>query len=361
MPVPMTMPEAGLRGGAIALFLLLAMMSCREARRDAASRYGALFAVCGIAYLIESAPPFAAAPCPAWLVPVRLLSIAAPAVFQLWVAARFDDSFRPAWWRWLPFAGMWALAGWAMFVDRAVAWHAVQIAALALVGVAIWQALGGRAGDLVESRRRFRVVLALGAGLAIAGLTALAVAGGAQLGAGGSIAGPATVLPLALAACWLALSPRGGSEIGAGTAAATAGAPGQAPPVLPAAIDPEERGLLERLQRVMEAERAYREEGFGIARLAERLGIPEYRLRRLINQRLGHRNFTSFVNGYRLAETIGALSDPSQAAVPILTIALDAGFQSIGPFNRIFKAETGMTPTEFRRDRLGREERRAAE
>jgi hypothetical protein len=29
-----------------------------------------------------------------------------------------------------------------------------------------------------------------------------------------------------------------------------------------------------------------------------------------------------------------ALSDPSQSSVPILTIALDAGFGSIGPFNR---------------------------
>jgi AraC-like DNA-binding protein len=35
--------------------------------------------------------------------------------------------------------------------------------------------------------------------------------------------------------------------------------------------------------------------------------------------------------------------------VPILTIAMDAGFQSLGPFNRAFKADTGLTPTEFRR------------
>jgi AraC-like DNA-binding protein len=34
--------------------------------------------------------------------------------------------------------------------------------------------------------------------------------------------------------------------------------------------------------------------------------------------------------------------------VPISTIALDAGFQSLGPFNRTFKIETGLTPTEFR-------------
>ena len=39
--------------------------------------------------------------------------------------------------------------------------------------------------------------------------------------------------------------------------------------------------------------------------------------------------------------------------MPIVTIALDAGFQSLGPFNRAFKAQTGMTPSEFRRARLG--------
>ncbi|MGP8122947.1 MAG: helix-turn-helix domain-containing protein, partial [Xanthobacteraceae bacterium] len=33
------------------------------------------------------------------------------------------------------------------------------------------------------------------------------------------------------------------------------------------------------------------------------------------------------------------------------TIALDAGFQSLGPFNRAFKSETGVTPTEYRRGR----------
>ena len=49
-----------------------------------------------------------------------------------------------------------------------------------------------------------------------------------------------------------------------------------------------------------------------------------------------------------------ALSDVTQREVPVLTIAMDAGFQSIGPFNRAFKAETGVTPTEFRREALGR-------
>jgi AraC-like DNA-binding protein len=77
--------------------------------------------------------------------------------------------------------------------------------------------------------------------------------------------------------------------------------------------------------------------------------MPEYRLRGLINDGLGHRNFNAFLNRYRLDDAKAALADPHQAEVPVLTIALDAGFQSLAPFNRAFKADTGLTPTEFRR------------
>ena len=62
-----------------------------------------------------------------------------------------------------------------------------------------------------------------------------------------------------------------------------------------------------------------------------------------------------------LSQTFAALADPTQEAVPILTIAMDAGFQSLGPFNRAFKAQTGVTPSEFRRLQLSRIDRAAAE
>jgi AraC-like DNA-binding protein len=45
----------------------------------------------------------------------------------------------------------------------------------------------------------------------------------------------------------------------------------------------------------------------------------------------------------RIADAKMALADPAHVEVPILTIALDAGFNSPGPFNRACKAETGMT------------------
>jgi AraC-like DNA-binding protein len=114
----------------------------------------------------------------------------------------------------------------------------------------------------------------------------------------------------------------------------------------PAAIAPE---LLRRLQRLMTVERAYRREGLTIGALSAELDVPEYRLRQLINEGLGHRNFNAFLNSYRIEEAKAALADPGQQQVPVLTIAMDTGFQSIGPFNRAFKAATDLTPTEFRR------------
>ena len=113
--------------------------------------------------------------------------------------------------------------------------------------------------------------------------------------------------------------------------------------------DAADRKLIDALMRLMADERIYRHDNITIGTLATKLGIPEYRLRRLINQRLGYRNFNVFLNNHRIEEAKAALSDPTQAEVPVITIAMDAGFQSLGPFNRAFKATTGVTPTEYRR------------
>jgi AraC-like DNA-binding protein len=58
---------------------------------------------------------------------------------------------------------------------------------------------------------------------------------------------------------------------------------------------------------------------------------------------------TGDASGHRIEDAKAALADPEQREVPVLTFAMDAGFQSLGPFNRAFKAATDLTPTEFRR------------
>ncbi|MEO0464710.1 MAG: helix-turn-helix domain-containing protein [Pseudomonadota bacterium] len=117
-------------------------------------------------------------------------------------------------------------------------------------------------------------------------------------------------------------------------------------------LTPSEAVLHEKLTAAM-ADGVYREPGMTIASLAAHLDTPEHRLRALINQRLGYRNFSAFLNGHRIAEAREKLVDKESVDLPVLTIAMDLGYNSLPTFNRAFRAETGTTPSEFRRLRFG--------
>jgi AraC-like DNA-binding protein/cell division protein FtsW (lipid II flippase) len=110
-----------------------------------------------------------------------------------------------------------------------------------------------------------------------------------------------------------------------------------------------ERHVLGELRRRLVPERLYARDGLTIAELADLLGTQEHVLRRVVNQGLGFRNFSDFLHLHRLREAAIRLRDPQQARIPVLTIALEAGFGSIGPFNRAFKAHFGATPTQYRK------------
>jgi AraC-like DNA-binding protein len=152
---------------------------------------------------------------------------------------------------------------------------------------------------------------------------------------------------------WLSVAIFGSARAGlfrAGAKRATAEGAAK-PAVAPApaaALAPADAAVLSRLEDLMRTEKLYRMENLKISTLALRLRMPEYKLRKLLNSDLGYRNFSAYISEWRLAEAKQALRDPSQAEVPISTIAIDSGFQSLAPFNRAFKSATGMTPTEYR-------------
>ena len=54
--------------------------------------------------------------------------------------------------------------------------------------------------------------------------------------------------------------------------------------------------LLEALRSQMAAHHSYRQNGLSIGKLADQPGAQEYRVRRLINGTLGFRNFNEFLN-----------------------------------------------------------------
>lgn len=334
--------ETGLRGGALALIGLLAIIGLPGTLRSPIGRATLLFDLCAIAFLIETAPGFHER-LAWWIVPLRILSNSIAGVFVAWAETIFDDAPGPTRWKWAAFVALVPLAGAATLSGSVLAWNATHAATLIVVVFETVRVLAGRKADLVERRRRLRIIFACAVGLVILGTTVLDAAGV------GWLPGLSAVLGLAMAAALMRLR-----AVVPEPALEPAPAPRAAflDPAVTAEMSAEERRLTERLRHAMEHDRVYRDMNLSVDRLAERLEVPEYRLRRLINQRLGHRNFTDFVNQHRLKEVRMALSDPAQARVPVLTIALDAGWGSIGPFNRAFKAQTGQTPTEFRRRAL---------
>jgi AraC-like DNA-binding protein len=103
-----------------------------------------------------------------------------------------------------------------------------------------------------------------------------------------------------------------------------------------------------RIRAAFATEYVHRRAGLTVRDLATHLSLPEYRLRRLIHDRLGYRNFNALLHHYRITEVCEALADPQKNGLPVLTVALSAGYQSLTPFNRAFRELKGMTPTEYR-------------
>ncbi|MFY8275544.1 helix-turn-helix domain-containing protein [Pseudoalteromonas sp. SSDWG2] len=99
----------------------------------------------------------------------------------------------------------------------------------------------------------------------------------------------------------------------------------------------------------MEQDQLYRQDGMTISELAKHLAIHEYKLRNLINQELGYRNFNDFLNYYRIKEVSQSLSSSEFDHLPVLTLALESGFRSLSSFNKAFKNTHGVTPTAYRK------------
>jgi len=212
---------------------------------------------------------------------------------------------------------------------------ALAIHALVVVGRS-WR------GDLVEARRRLR-----GPFLGLVALFVLVIAG---FEIGQAFGVDADWYPLAGAAALAVFTCLG-------TVAFLLADPALFGPAKPAespspALDAGDRLLLGKLETLMGEGEAWRREGLTIGALAAEIGAPEHKLRRLINDHLGFRNFAAFVNARRIDAAKARLADAAKAREPVSAIAFDLGFGSLGPFNRAFKEATGQTPTEWRKQVL---------
>lgn len=108
--------------------------------------------------------------------------------------------------------------------------------------------------------------------------------------------------------------------------------------------------LMRELLHKMRSDRLYADHDLRVGTLAGLMNIPEYKLRKKINQELGYRNFNQFVNNYRIEEAGVRLREDTR--IPVLSVALDVGFRSISSFNSAFQAQFGLSPTKYRAEIL---------
>lgn len=322
------------------LLLALAALLARDPRTQRLAAYFAPMALCLAGFLAGNTPePSLRLGGP--LGHAGALVAGYATVFLWWFClASFDPIFRPhggvlaAGLAWLALASAdRGLLG-PSLESRGLSWALIALG-LGMIGYLFWRLVRDWAGDLVDERRRARilVVVLLASQLGADFLVDLVM--GLDWGPQSFTIVQNTAL-LAFAA-WLAL------RLLPVTASASA-AP--APAGLPTQGD--EARLTERLRVLIKVEKVHLEPDLTFADFVRRMGAPERTVRQLINHRLGHDHFRAFLNACRVAEARRLLTDPTRAGDKLIAIALDSGFASLASFNRAFQAVEGQSPSAFR-------------
>jgi AraC-like DNA-binding protein len=337
------------RGGSLALLALWSWLMVRDHIHALPARMAILMNVSIACHILATMQQFNSFETSDFF--FELISVTVPGMFWLFARTWFNDETRVGWRSWaLIGASMLLLTSvWLNYPNKTpLFWPSVialRTAMFAFCAAGLWVVWRGRDGDLLEARRRLRVRLVGAVGLYVLLVNALEILIMRDLG-------PQTlrtyieigITLLTFGFCATMFQMRQSDMFGPRQMRETADSN------IP---DPSLIHLGERLNTHMFNERAWRDETLSIAKLATQMGEPEYRLRRAINGQMGHRNFAAFLNGFRLDEVRLALRDITQRDVPIITIALDAGFGSLGPFNRTFREAEGMTPSQYRSAQAG--------
>ena len=108
--------------------------------------------------------------------------------------------------------------------------------------------------------------------------------------------------------------------------------------------------VIKRIVAYMNDRKPFLDAELTLSGLAKNLNISRSQLSLIINEGLGD-NFYDFVNKYRVEEVKRLMGDPKVKNYNLLGIAMEAGFKSKSTFNLIFKRFTGLTPSEYRKNR----------
>jgi AraC-like DNA-binding protein len=274
-----------------------------------------------------------------------------PGLFMILCFKMFADS--PRFPRWLLGlfsleVGLEALMDWMMQVAQ---WSPIITRTIPgllqglFAGAAIYWTLASWRVDLLEARRRARAIVVAIIGLDIFGSTLLVrVLIPMNTLENYDVHVALVVSNLIILVFILIFLGDGDLDMPMGAVSAAA----DEPVIQSLVTSPEIATVLSQLARLMEDERVYKQPSLSVKELADLVGAPEYRLRRIIHEELGYSNFNVFLHQYRIRDACQQLRDPKMQRIPILTIALSTGYQSVNTFNRGFREIVDMTPSAYR-------------
>lgn len=108
---------------------------------------------------------------------------------------------------------------------------------------------------------------------------------------------------------------------------------------------------IEKIRLVMEDGKLFLNPRLTLDEFSEHVQLPSRMVSAVINRCL-NQNFQEFVNTYRVEEAKRILGQPDYKQLPILDVALMAGFNSKTSFNRFFNKFSGLTPSQYRQKQL---------
>ncbi|MFK7979943.1 MAG: helix-turn-helix domain-containing protein [Saprospiraceae bacterium] len=105
---------------------------------------------------------------------------------------------------------------------------------------------------------------------------------------------------------------------------------------------------IKKLEGYMVVHKPHLEPELTLAQLSKQIKIPTHYLSQVINEKLAC-NFLDFVNRYRIEDAKQKLTDAKYSHYTIISIAYEAGFNAKSTFYAAFKKQTGMTPSQYRK------------
>lgn len=105
--------------------------------------------------------------------------------------------------------------------------------------------------------------------------------------------------------------------------------------------------LMQAVRNLFVKEEIFLDNTISLETVAESLTVSPRKLSQCINEN-EQKNFSDFVNGYRIEKAKTLLSDPKFSKEKIVAIAYDCGFGNVTSFNLAFKSKTQLTPSQYR-------------